>query len=454
MSFFDEFTHLVPYFVKVSVGKDKAFKTDPSKRSDKNYKGKMIAVNKKSTTIEELAEYGMGEHTVYIPAEEVSMPIDIKVVSDEKIKTMFEKTSKYTNKEMTFHTVRVFDKDNNQIGYVSFSLSPSGDIKQKTSFYENPDRTEMLEHIIYSEIKDGVNSKDDIFQFTKHSEQGTKKVQINQRDGRLVGASILEQELETPEDVQFQSITQFSKDENTPKIRKYIASCVADETDRKKRGGTLIPWECMTLEDDLLDYQNQMDEFERYSGWIKESSGLEMTLKNAKEIMGLSYKKKQELGIPSYCDTLHCVWLANYLSDENNNLLKDFRGSYIGNILRLTDNGYEACIVTKHEKGGQDHRLYTLIDLTGTSITKGTGIAEGDRDGNYLERLRTADKTPAFVTRVGKDGKEELVLYKGNAVSGECPEYEEFVANFIAPFAEIKPMQISQILNKENQQEK
>lgn len=95
-----------------------------------------------------------------------------------------------------------------------------------------------------------------------------------------------------------------------------------------------------------------------------------------------------------------------------------------------------------------------MIDLTGTSIAQGTGLdgIQGiARDSNYFKRLDSADKTPTFVARIDADGKEELVLYDGNAISGECPEYKQFVEDFIAPFSEIKPIKISKILNKENE---
>lgn len=77
MSFFDEFNHVVPYFIKVSVGKNKQFKTDPNKKSYTNHKGKMVAFYQKAKTLEELEKYGLGEYMEYLPAEQVSMPIDI-----------------------------------------------------------------------------------------------------------------------------------------------------------------------------------------------------------------------------------------------------------------------------------------------------------------------------------------------------------------------------------------
>ena len=76
------------------------------------------------------------------------------------------------------------------------------------------------------------------------------------------------------------------------------------------------------------------------------------------------------------------------------------------------------------------------------------------RDPKYFQRLREADKTPTFVTQVNQNGSEELVLYNGKAISEECPEYEEFVTKFIAPFSEIEPIQIGKILNRQNQEMK
>lgn len=397
MSFFNEFNHVVPYFVKVNVGKNKQFKTDVSKKSAVNHQGKMVAFYKRAKTVEDLEKHGLGEYIEYLPAQEVSMPIDIQITADEQVTPVFEEHSKYTDKKITNHRIRIFNKDKVQVGCAFVHLTPAGDIDSKTCFYQNPDKTEEIMHTIYNKINNEKSSKDEHFSFKRNSKAGTKKVEISQRDGRVVGASVLEQELETAQDVAFQSITELGVDENTPKLKTYVASCVIDESEREKRGGTLIPWECMTLEEDLFN------------------------------------------------------------ADSNNNFLKHFKGSYIGNILRLTPNGYEACIVTKHQKDGKSYRIYTLIDFSGTNITRGTGLDEymgEDRDPQYFERLRNSDKTPTFITIIDENGNEKLVLYKGNAVHGECAEYNEFVENFIAPFSDIKPIQISKILNKENKKTK
>ena len=455
MSFFDEFNHIVPYFVKVNVGKNTQFRIDVDKKSYSNHKGKMIAFYKKAKTIEELEKHGLGEYMEYLPAEQVSIPINIQVTSEEKLIPIFEKTSQYTNKEKTSHEIRIFNQNNKQVGYVSISLTPSGDIYNKTSFYESSDKTESIMHTTYNDMCEGRIIKDDFFEFQKNNIEGTRKVEITQRDGKVVGCSIVEKELESREDVLFQSITDFAKDEKTPKLKKYIASCVVDETEYSKRGGKLIPWECRTLEEDLLEYQETMEKFQQHAKWFKEETGMKFSIEKAIEIGELSYDEQRRLGfLDTRFNNWHYYRLARYLQNERNNRLKDFKGTYIGNILKLTDNGYKACVVTKHQKDEQNYKLYTLIDLTGTSITQGTGMEEYmdiDRDKKYFERLDSADKTPTFVTRVSKEGKEDLILYRGNAICGECPEYEQFVEDFIDPFSEIKPVQISKILNKQKE---
>lgn len=389
MSFFDEFNGIVPYFVKVNVGKNRQFKTDPNKKGYSNHKGKLVY--NKAKTLEELEKYGLGEYIEYLPAEQVSLPIDIQVTSPENISTKVEETSKFTNRNITSHNIRIYDANKNQVGYTSIDITPAGDITHKYSSYESHDRRKALTHVINRNYSDGKLNAGEHFTFEEYDEQGSKAIDIVQRDGKVIGMAVTEKELEIEEDMKFPEIRESINYINFRRIKSYVASCVTDETDMNKRGGTYMPWKCSTLESDL-----------------------------------------------------------NHLG-----LLRNFKGQYIGNILKLVDNGYEACIVTKHQKDGQDYRLYTLIDLTGTETTQGTGLDSYDigRDKTYFKKLQDADKTPTFVTRIGRNGKEELVLYGGKAISGECPDYEAFVADFITPFSEIQPVQISKFLNKQNEKD-
>lgn len=214
-----------------------------------------------------------------------------------------------------------------------------------------------------------------------------------------------------------------------------------------------IPWECSILENDLFEYRRAMQRFENGLESINARTGEQLTLEEVIEDSKLPRYERRKL--PKNCNYDHYIIESRYLANSDNDLLKDFKGDYIGNILKLTDKGYEACIVTKHQKSGQSYRLYTLVDLKGVNISEGCDICyDEDRDGKYFERLRSADKTPTFVTRVDKDGKEEIILYKNQPITGECPEYKEFAENYIAPFEEIKLIQIGNFLNKKTEKTK
>ena len=134
MSFFDGFKHITPYSVRVDVGKNSQFITDNDKQSDLNYKGKRIALHKRSKSIRDLERNGIENNLRYILAEKASMPIDIKIISDKKITSIFEETSRFTRKKTTSHSIRLLDSSNSQVGYVSLLLTPSGDIHEKTCF--------------------------------------------------------------------------------------------------------------------------------------------------------------------------------------------------------------------------------------------------------------------------------------------------------------------------------
>lgn len=377
MSFFDEFNHIVPYFVNINIGRNRQFKTDLGKRCSANHKGKMVAFYHNVKTLQEIQKYGLNGYMTYLPAQRVSMPIDIHISSDADIYVNFEKTCKYTREQKTHHCIRIYNSDGKQIGYVSLNLSASGDIDEKTCFYQTPDRSEIIRHSIYNQIRYGELTKDDVFQFEKSDETKTKTVEFVQRAGKIIGASVIEKESE------------IQKEQTSVRLETDVAFCATSETERSKSDEAIFPGKCIAFEKTLF---------------------------------------------------------------KDSHTLQQFKGDYIGNILRLTNTGYQACIVTKHQKAKQNYRLYTLVDLPKKNMTQGTNHYYGNYEShNCHEQLKSADKTPTFVTRLGKDEKEQIVLYKGHALSGECPEYSEFVKNYITPFKEIKPIQIDQFLNRGKQ---
>jgi len=158
--------------------------------------------------------------------------------------------------------------------------------------------------------------------------------------------------------------------------------------------------------------------------------------------------------IPDFkCDTFTEYTFTNrldlvlsYLYNENNNLLQHFKGNYIGCIYYLyspdcihSDAQIDTSlvVVTEKEKEGHTLRCYTIVDNKGYDI-----------DDIYI--IEVAKKGPKYVTTLGEDGKEELVLYNGSSDFKNNPKekiiaeakYDEFVKKYLTPFSGIQPVKI------------
>lgn len=457
MSFFDGFDQVVKNSIKVEVGRNKPFIVDKTKINRKNYKGKQVAYYKRAETLEEMEKHGIGSYMEYLPAEEVSLPINISVTSSEKLRLEIEKTSQFTNKKSTDHIVRLYDDNDNQVGFADIDVTPSGDIYHEYKNYTTHDLTKGLTHAVHRKLSNGKIVIDEELTFERFYETGAKSINVYQHEGKVVGGCVEEKEYENKEGLKFPELAKSVDYINQKKLKSHISSCVSDETDIKKRESAHVPWECFILERDLLSYQYAMNDFQTTSEMLKEKSGIDFTIEKAIKLGEETDYRPYEIGVPVWFNYWRYYQLAKFLADENNNRFKDFKGTYVGNILKLRDGeGFEACIVSKHSRDNQNYRLYTLIDFRGTSITKGTSplYPEEERDKKCLERLAKADKTPTFVTKIDKDGKEELVLYRGNAVSGECKEYEQFKEDFLNPFAGIKPFKIDKILKQKRENDR
>lgn len=422
MNLLEEFKDIIPYAVSVSVGGSKAnMSRNSDNRSYANFKGKMYPNNRKPQTLEELAN-GVPQ---YVMAQDISLPIKVSLVDGEDLTMVVEKTSPYTNKKSTEHNARIFNKDGKQIGYVSIDLNAAGDITSKTCFYENPEDTHNIHYTLNTGIKDGKIQKEEHFTFEIKDGNSTKVIKISQTDGKIVGMSSSQQRTKTKEEIQFQSITDFTIDPSSPQgIRTYVANNISQEKDYKKRRGLLIPWECRTLEDDLFEYRKKCEVLESYKD-----------------------RKFIRRDVIDFCE------------DPSNDLYAGFRGDYIGNIFNLTDNGYIAYVVTTQAKDNNNFNLYTMLNLEGTNINQGTNPCAWDyeegRDKKYFEAVKSADRTPRFVTQVLQDGSERLVLYEGQkALESDCPEYAEFKSTYLDPFTDIEPISIGKLLDKARGKEK
>ena len=158
--------------------------------------------------------------------------------------------------------------------------------------------------------------------------------------------------------------------------------------------------------------------------------------------------------IPDFkCDTFTEYTFTNrldlvlsYLYNENNNILQHFKGNYIGCIHYLYSPALihndaqidtSLVVVAEKEKDGHTLRCYTIVDNKGYDI-----------EDTYI--IEVAKKGPKYVTTLGEDGKEELVLYKGSSDFKNNPKekiiaeakYDEFVKKCLTPFSGIQPVKI------------
>lgn len=126
--------------------------------------------------------------------------------------------------------------------------------------------------------------------------------------------------------------------------------------------------------------------------------------------------------------------VASYLANEDNNLLKDFKGKYIGSISFQSTPPSPLVVVTEQEKEGNTYHCYTILE------------------NHDKETIRDSSKDPKYVTKICENGEEELVLYNGQPISKDCAdgydEYKKFVEEFIAPFSGIQPINIEQFMQE------
>lgn len=133
-------------------------------------------------------------------------------------------------------------------------------------------------------------------------------------------------------------------------------------------------------------------------------------------------------------------YICAYLANKEHNLLSGFRGNFIGSIDKYSlDNDTESCplvVVTEQIKDKNTYRCYTLLD---------------DAD---IDTIRSSNKDPKYVTKIGENGEEELVLYDGQPVSKLEFEkqteaessYASFVEEFIAPLSGIQNFNMEQFM--------
>lgn len=309
-------------------------------------------------------------------------------------------------------------------------VNHGGDTIETETSYETPDETESFEyHCTASgdrtEEKFEFQVLNDIIDFSQDIYKEFYRKTVSQKNGEVTGAEIA-------------SHSKYGKN-------VVISSCVNPKTDNDKRDSIYLPDSCKRLEYGLLRYSRFKKEVDDYLKRLK-GQGKEITLEQLLEIGRMNESERKEKGFLG--EVIKYADMAVFISDNKNNKLRNFTGTYIGNIVeRIAQNGdiqeHVACVVTEQD----DHRLYTIVPLRKDTLNPSINSISDPKNTDFLNELETFHFIPAFETKI-KDGKETVVSYYGQNVMGECPEFNKFEKVFIKPFESVQPITIEQFVHQ------
>ena len=404
VDFMSEFDDCIPYQVIVNVGGSK--KNDIVKNKEyisrDNLKGKMVPFYEPN--------FGKLE-TKYVPANEVSLPIDIKVEGEGnvffdggyKIGLVKKNPITKTGKDSTEHIIRILNSENRQTGCIQLELNAAGDIVRKYCSYCNPDFTHEIVHSVDIDFKyQNLNQLDKMIHngrttYTKKDyELGTEtEVTIYHVEGSTTGLEIIKRKTNNPD-----TYYHFARSE---------AKSYQDVVSNYHRESL----ETATIREALIDFRKERDFYES----IKDDNNY----------------------LSHYCPP----YGIEYYQDEKNDLMYGFVGEYTGNTLIKTEDKQAIIIRTSD----LEFNYYTEIDMTGIKI-----FEHGDCDiwfsNDAIDRIRSASKKPKFKTQI-QNKVECLVPQDGETCTEEELEsFQKFQSDYLEPFEEINKVKVSKLLQK------
>lgn len=278
------------------------------------------------------------------------------------------------------------------------------------------------------------------YTFRKTTEKGVDELQITQVGNNLVydnvvGAYVSHSEKNSPNNFSKKiSSSLFTKPNNIEDI-------------------LVFPYKTQGLDSTLLKYQALKTRFKKgcVLGLDCSDKEYEQKLKSYTDLSShLSSDKKHQIsknvGINSSLKNL-----AIYLSDPNNDLLRGFKGNYVGSILcesldESIDTPSPLIVVTEQEKSGNTYRCYYLLENSDVETIRKTNQELKKDPKKYLK----------YVTQIGENEEEELAFYNGKQFSKLTPEemaeaktsYTKFVEEFLTPFSSVQPVNIEQFIQE------
>lgn len=301
----------------------------------------------------------------------------------------------------------IFTLDNKKVARVVLKLNYKGEIVFQHTYYYSDNLT--LSHSKYTDRHTKIPYE--TFGFEKGNFEDKKTLNITQVDDNVVGASY-------SRPFQFLSSSVFTQPTHA---ENYFDA----------------PYDTQGMNGILTKYMGIKHTFGKKLNLDSNCSNEEFEAEIAKYMDKYGFIIKPKFTFDYYTDyTLESSidMVASYLANEDNNLLKDFKGKYIGSISFQSTTTCPLVVVTEQEKEGNTYHCYTILE------------------NHDKETIRDSSKDPKYVTKIGENGEEELVLYNGQPVSENCQEghdeYNKFVEEFITPFSGIQPIKIEQFMLK------
>lgn len=365
----------------------------------------------------------VGEETITSALEkEPNITIDI-VNSPIQLKIDFEK---YSFDDAEIETIfDVSTLDGKKIATVCLLLTHSGRIISQDITYLGPNNLSLRHR--KEDIPSSVIPYES-FTFERGNETDYKGLKITQVNNNVIGAKYCSKIQNRTSTSPFQTYLSSSLFTKPSSLRYYLET----------------PYNSQGMDNTLLKYNATKAGFKNLF-FIDDSCSDNELQEKINLYKGNTRCNEVNLPISTYTMLTHADLVAAYLANEEHNLLNGFRGNFIGSISKHSiDNATESCplvVVTEQIKDDNTYHCYTLLDTPD------------------IDTIRKSKKGPKYVTQIGENVEEQLVLYNGQPISKLASEmqteakasYASFVKEFITPFSGIQPIKIEQFMQQKDQ---
>lgn len=385
-------------------------KTDKSKATSKNFKGKLYPYYKREVT---------GTKTDYIPIEEMDVPIGVSVECNYPHRLKWEKSSKTTNKEKTDFQVRLLkENEDRQFGYVSLDLTPAGDLFSKFCSYYNEDGTRTITQFIFycfNEETKEITANEHLSYIFYNLETGMEeRVIFYKTNGKLQGITTHKSKLRNH---QFDSIVWRQNVVNEKECM--FSRCFSEQLLEGVNPNCDVTNQI--INQDFIYRRNRIKELHRLMKYETDE-----TMKHSFNFRWF----KQEL---------------KELLNPQKDTFRGFVGNYIGNTIIKQDGKLLLIVETIKE----NLHYFTQVDITNTDAFDVDIYRERYDSTLYYNAIRNASKMPMFRIKI-ENGEEILVPFGEAPTEEEVQSFQEFKSYCIESFASIENKKLSTLSLKQN----